>query len=274
MRKKFIIIFAVLALLGVIFHQKNPLTQAAQSYSQEVALVAGGTYVSLRSINALLSTAQEIQVGAGAVVASASVQPLKALEPIDDIVERVAQAVFVLMVSAGVMAVGFGPISVLGCVLLTFAVLLLGLRSASEDTHRFAMQLGIYGLFCALILPVTFVLAMVLGEVMTSEAWAFHTQVLDSVIGQYQVETVVPSEDDGGWFGGLSGTTDQMLQYYDAAKMIALRSDELVSSLISLVSIYMFKMLVLPGIVLLGSVVLVRSFPISGLALHLARKRG
>jgi hypothetical protein len=273
MRQKFVIVFAVLALLGVLFHQKNPLTRAAQSYSQEVALVAGGTYVSLRSVNALLSTAQDIQLGADALVASANVQPLKVLEPIDDIIERVAQAVFILMVSAGVMGVGFGPISVLGCVFLGVSAILLSLRNATQETQKFAMHLGVYGVLCALVLPVTFVCSMVLGEVLTHEAWAYHGQVLDSVIAQDPAKAVVSSSEDSGWFGGLSEAKDQMAQYYEAAQVIALRADELVLSLIALGSIYIFKMMVLPGIVLLGAVVLMRNFPVQELALYLTRKQ-
>lgn len=271
MRQKFVIVFAVLALLGVLFHQKNPLTRAAQSYSQEVALVASGTLISLRAFNGLLSTAEQIEFEGGAVLASASVQPLKMLEPIDDAVERVASAIFVLVITARMMAVGFAPVSLLGCVLLLASALLLCMRG-NVGTERFALKLGTYGVFCTLILPVTFIIAMMLGDAMLNDAWSKHNQIVESAATQYSATPVEKVGENSGFLSSLGNAKDQMAHYYEAAKGVAQRAGALIDSLITLVSLYIFKMLVLPGIMLLGFVALLRNFPAHELALYLTRK--
>src|SRR6056297_3231704 len=88
------LVFFVFGALGLSGRSEwNPMVSLAAENAEEIAASSAGVYISLRAINAVLSTAQEIEVGAS-VGGQASFQPLKALEPIDDTVERVADVVF------------------------------------------------------------------------------------------------------------------------------------------------------------------------------------
>ena len=62
----------------------DPLTHSAQGYAADIATKAAATYVVLRTLNAVLSTAQEVEVGVS-FIASGSAQPLKVLEPLDEV---------------------------------------------------------------------------------------------------------------------------------------------------------------------------------------------
>ena len=100
---------AVLALVGMLAYSANPLTQRAQAFAEQTATASAATYLSLRVVNAFLSTAQEIELG-GTLVVSGTTQPLKWLEPVDDTIERIAGVVFGVMVATGVLAVALGPV--------------------------------------------------------------------------------------------------------------------------------------------------------------------
>ena len=91
-RRGLLAFFCVLALTAALLRD-NPVVSAAQGYAADVATTAAASYVTLRTLNAFLSTAQEIEVGLS-FIASGSARPLKVLEPIDDTVERIAGLVF------------------------------------------------------------------------------------------------------------------------------------------------------------------------------------
>ena len=93
----------------------NPVVPPAEFAAAEIAAATAGVYVSLRVINAALSAAQEVEVGAS-VGAQVGVQPLKVLEPVDDTVERVADVVFAVAAGAALVNVGLSPVAGLGLV--------------------------------------------------------------------------------------------------------------------------------------------------------------
>lgn len=117
-----LIVAAGLLLVAALLPQ-TPLSKSAARYAGGVATASAGTYVTLRTLNAFLSTAQEIEVG-GAFVVSGTAQPLKVLEPIDDTVERIASVVFALMVVSGVLSVAMGPVSAVGLAMMAGALVL------------------------------------------------------------------------------------------------------------------------------------------------------
>ena len=86
-------LLALVAFAAALGYASNPVTQSAQDYARGVAAASGGLDLTLRSLNAFLSTAQEIEVS-GKVVVGGSAQPLKVLEPVDDTIERIADVVF------------------------------------------------------------------------------------------------------------------------------------------------------------------------------------
>ena len=71
---------AAICFVLAVFYPLNPLSNGAESYASRVAAASAVTYVSLRTLNAFLSTAQEAEVGLS-VGASASVQPLWCSRP-------------------------------------------------------------------------------------------------------------------------------------------------------------------------------------------------
>ena len=133
-RKDWRIWAAAAAAIGLILSAVswNPVTRLASAEARQTAAATLVVYAGLRTLNAFLSTAQEVEVG-GSLVVSGSVQPLKSLEPIDDTVERVSAVVLAISVFAGVAGLGFAPLAVVG-----FALALVGapLFALIASKHR------------------------------------------------------------------------------------------------------------------------------------------
>ena len=62
MKRYAMVALIVVAAIAMVFRD-NPLNAAAQRYAQSVATTSAATYVTLRTLNAFLSTAQEVEVG-------------------------------------------------------------------------------------------------------------------------------------------------------------------------------------------------------------------
>jgi hypothetical protein len=167
----------------------NPVLAPASAAAEEIAATTAGVYVSLRIINAALSTAQEIEVGAS-IGAQASLQPLKVLEPVDDTVERVADVVFAVAVGAALVTVGLAPVAALGLCLFGLGCLLRvaddlvlaisGMRAAAA----YAMRLGAV---LAVILPLGFAGGVALGERITAPQWTAAMEGLDAVTREARI---------------------------------------------------------------------------------------
>lgn len=244
MRRAFLAALAVAALLAALFYTANPLTRAARDYAQTVAVSSAGIYVTLRSLNAVLSTAQEVEVG-GSLVVSGNVQPLKVLEPIDDTIERIAGLVFFVMVATGVLSVALGPVAGVGWALVALACLLAFMppRGTGPGPTRL---LGWYGVGLGLALPLAFVLSGLVADRMTEAVWAENSAVIDDITGQ--VEPGAAAEDDG-WFNLIP---DDLEHYQVIAGNIMSRADELIASYLAILSVFLFKLLVLPALLLAG----------------------
>ena len=93
----------VIALLG--FTNNGPFIKEAKGYSQEIARSSATAYLSLRLINAAISFAEEVEVGGSIIAVSGSAHPFKVLEPIDDAVERLSAAIFLVGAVSGILAV-------------------------------------------------------------------------------------------------------------------------------------------------------------------------
>ncbi|MEZ5714220.1 MAG: hypothetical protein R3D85_02995 [Paracoccaceae bacterium] len=59
------LVLAVLFGLAALFYTANPVAKGAEAYAAKVSAASAATYVSLRKLNAFLSTAQEAEVGGG-----------------------------------------------------------------------------------------------------------------------------------------------------------------------------------------------------------------
>ncbi|MBS0125275.1 hypothetical protein [Thetidibacter halocola] len=253
-RRRFaLVLVAVAAFAAAFLYPSNPATQGAQAYARSVATASGGVYVTLRSLNAVLSTAQEIEVG-GSFVVQGTAQPLKVLEPIDDTVERIAGVVFSVMVATGLISVAMGPASAVGFAMVGVAALLrLGAGMTGGAGGSLVRPLGVYGLFLAAALPLSFLVAALLADRMTAGVWAEHSAVLAEITA-----SVAPEIDTAG-SGGWRAVMEDAERYGTLASNLYGRADDLVASLVAILAVFLFKVLVLPLLILGGFLVLSRS---------------
>ncbi|MGR3466462.1 MAG: hypothetical protein ACU0CI_01170 [Shimia sp.] len=237
-----------LSLAMALLWRANPLTDRAQAYAQEVAAAAAGTYITLRTLNAVLSTAQEVEVG-GAFFVQGSAQPLKALEPIDDTIERIAGFVFLLMVATGILAVALGPVGSVGWAMVALACAL-ALARPTGRLGDLGARLGWYGAFLALAVPVAFVLTSLVAERLTRDTWAEHS----AIVAEITAEVGGPMEEEGGLRGALRDAD----RYRQLAGRIFAQADVLIASYVSLLAVFVFRVFLLPAAILGAFLILTR----------------
>ncbi|SLN45252.1 hypothetical protein PSA7680_02309 [Pseudoruegeria aquimaris] len=253
--------FLALALLGSTFYKGNPLTRQAESYATSVATASAGIYVSLRTLNAFLSTAQEIQVEGSALVVSGSGQPLRWLEPVDDTIERIAGMVFLVMVATGVISVAVGPIGAVGWGLVGLAVAGEILRRITRHTRPASVveqTLLRYGLLLALALPLAYLLAGLIADWMTADVWAEHSAVVARITAAVPETQGAGPEAAEGWLQSLRDAGDALDRYQHLAEGVYENADELIRSYLMIFSVFLFKLLILPALILLGIVAAAR----------------
>lgn len=255
----------------------NPAVPLAEAAAEEIAVATAGVYVSLRIINAALSAAQEIEIGAS-IGAQASVQPLKILEPVDDTVERVASVVFAVAAGAALAVVGVAPVAGLGLVVLGAGLLgmagCLGMgQPGAMAGCRRAVRLGVA---TGLILPLGFAGGVALGERVTAVQWQAAIADLSVITTEAEIligggealpDAVVPSAD--GLFGrlgqrlqaagdGVADTVDAIARYRDAATVFLSEADALFGATLTIIGIFALRMVVLPVLMLWGAMTLLR----------------
>jgi len=229
-RRAILVLLCALVLTGVFF-RNNPVVAAAQLYAESVAKTAAGTYVTLRTLNAFLSTAQEVEVGLS-FIASGSAQPLKVLEPIDDTVERVAALVFGVMVATGVIAVALGPISTIGLALLAlaFAAQALGGSMRPGPLRKIAW----YGAFAGLALPLALVASAPLAGLLTAGVYDTNLAVIEDITARVGASGALGAEEPG------------LSEYRQLAQNLWSRADELIGALLAVLGVQIFRIFLLP----------------------------
>ncbi|NDR59338.1 hypothetical protein [Aliiruegeria sabulilitoris] len=283
------LILPVLAVLCVVLalNPAGPVNGPAERAARDAATASLGVYVALRSINAALSFAQEIEVG-GSVGLSANAQPLKFLEPIDDTVERVAALVFGVTLFAGTLSIGIGPVASIGFLVLAVGLGVQWLRgplerragSMAAPVCRAGSACSFTGVMLALALPLSLALGNLLGEVVTDAKWQEANAELEqvasfaqSLLGAHDVvaasEEAAGGNAAGGWIGwlqdslgaagaGLSGAVAQTDGYLEAAGYFMSNADTLLESSLTLVAIFLLRTLILPLAFLAVAVALLR----------------
>lgn len=253
---------AVAALMASLFYKSNPLPNRAAGYAQNVATSAAATYVTLRTLNAVLSTVQEASFTGSVVVAEATVQPLKSLEPIDDTIERIADVVFALMLASGVLSVAMGPVSAIGAGMMSLACLIwlidlvIGRRNPLSGAAR---RLVWYGAFLGLGLPLAFLLSDPIAVHLTNGVAESHQAIIATIMADVET-TVTPLSDTQGWLAWLRELSNDVDRYYALAESTLRHADDLIASFISLVSVYLFRLLFLPAILAGAALVVFRFF--------------
>lgn len=245
-----LLVVAVLSLGAAIRPGALPLTDAAAAHAREITLGASATYVTLRSLNAFLSSAQELEVGVS-LVGQGSAQPLKVLEPIDDTVERIAAVVFAVMLASGALAVAMGPLGAVGCALLSICAALGAVSVlAGRGFAGLPRQLAVYGGFLGLGLPLAFLLSAALADRLTEHVRAEHDRIVADITERVEEEAL--QEARGGWLAMM----DTVDRYEQLARNLANRADELIGSLIGLLGVYIVRLVALP-LVLIGGLFLI-----------------
>jgi hypothetical protein len=224
--------------------EDDPLTRSAQNYAADIATKSAATYVTLRALNAVLSTAQEVEIGTSVIVASGTVHPLKVLEPIDDTVERIAGLVFGVMVSTGVIAVALGPVSVIGLALLGVALA----YAVVSPVSLLPRQLGWYGAFLGLALPIGLTLAAPLAEGLTEPVFVRNMALVAEITGPVQQADLLAERELG------------LNDYRKIAVNVWNRADELIRAMVALVGVYVFRIFILPLLLIGGLFYAARSF--------------
>ena len=249
---------ACLALILSVFSW-NPLARLASSEARDTAASTLVVYAGLRTLNAVLSAAQEVEVGASVGV-SGSVQPLKTLEPVDDTVENVAAMVLAISVFAGVAGLGFGPLSVFGC-----GAVLIGLLLWTR-APPLAQRMVNSGMLLVLVLPAAFLASGIIGDAMTRSVWAENRAIQDRIWTQIDAsagvaEAPASEEADGLWdwlTGGLeSASTIQRIA--TAAEVLTDEADDLLHSYVQILAVWLLKLVVLPLALMLLALRLIRA---------------
>lgn len=248
-RRRAVLALLVLALGLGFFYRHNPVTGAAQAYAEEIATASAATYVSLRVLNAFLSTAQEIELG-GSLGVSANAQPLKILEPIDDTIERIAGLIFGVMVATGVLAVAMGPVSAVGCALAALAAVVWLMQWRGGGMDVLARKLVSYGVFLGLALPVAFVVTAQVADRMTDAAYERYTEIVAQITDSVGADDLAAND----------GIRREVDRYRTLATRIYADADTLIQSYIAILAVYAFRVFVLPLLILGGFFVLARHF--------------
>jgi len=252
----------VLALTVAFSYKFNPVTNAAHRYATSVATASAGVYITLRSLNAFLSTAQEVEVG-GSFVVSGTAQPLKVLEPIDDTIERVASMVFFLMVTTGILAVAMGPVSAVGFTMIAAALALRitgQLAGWGQTSALLSQRLGGYGAFLGLGLPVAFVLSALVADNLTEDVWTRHTAVIEIITARVGAAETVTTDGAGGFMQSIKSAYGEVDRYQELAQNIYEQADDLIASYIAILAVFVFKVIVLPALLMGGFFVIARFF--------------
>lgn len=244
------LVLAAALLLAAAVLPQTPLSAGAARHARAVATASAGTYVTLRTLNAFLSTAQEIEVGGGFVV-SGTVQPLKVLEPIDDTVERIASVVFALMLVSGVLSVAMGPVGAVGMAMMAGALVLW----AIAPQRALGRRLAVYGAFLGLALPLSFLLSGLLAEHMTADVWAENSAVIARI-----TQGVEPpaAGDEAGWWNRMQASLGGIERYQTLAANIFDQADDMIASYIAILGVFIFRLFVLPLLLAGGFFVIAR----------------
>ncbi|PWR01321.1 hypothetical protein DKT77_17305 [Meridianimarinicoccus roseus] len=265
-----------MALLCALLVWQPVFTAPAERFNSEVFGSALRVYAVLRGINAAISVAKETEVGVQ-FVGSLTTQPGMVLDPIDETVARVADAVFMLAAASGVLSVALDPLAQMGALLagLGFlAVWAAGLAgvgippSVLGALRSGGRTLGGLGLVLALALPLGYGLGGRLGTFWTADAWHAAQARLSGEAQELVAAVEDAAEPRPGKAGAERGPSDENPSFMervlegavgagDAAgdtlrgavpdlDYLQQRGGEIVESSLTLIAIYVFRLVVLP----------------------------
>lgn len=272
------------ALLCVALAWQPLFTGPAERFNTEVFGSAIRVYAILRSINAVISVAKETEIGVQ-LVGSVTTQPAMVLDPIDDTVARVADAVFALAAASGVLSIAFAPIAMIGggIAAIGFALIWLPLiRPAFRDPlGAVGRSLAAFGLVLSLGLPLGYGLGGQLGAFWTEDArieaqelLSGSAESLSSAVDQAQAAVtdaegasgpLTPGAEASIWSRILDGAMDAggaageaVRDAVPSMEAVQTRGGEILESSLTLIAIYIFRLIVLPVVLLWGLFLIAR----------------
>ena len=258
------------------------VTAPAERFNADVLSSAVKVYAILRGINAAISVAKETEIGLQ-LVGSVTTQPAMVLDPIDETVARVADAVFALAAASGVLALALTPVAQIGAVIAALGVAMMwgaGIRPASLGRLNGAgRSFAGFGLVLCLAVPLVYGLGGQLGVAWTDEARIEAQQMLNGSAESLssaveQAQAIVdgaeaapgrPADAASIWsqiIDGARAAGDTMgASVRDAVptmEAVQDRGGEILESSIRLIAIYAFQLIVLPLVLLWGLFILAR----------------
>ncbi len=219
------------------------------------------------------------------VVGHASFQPLKVLEPVDDTVERVSDAVFLVAAGAALAAVGLAPVVSIGLVFL--GVSLLGklciqcFPSFSKTVEPLCEKGINFGIIVGLAIPLLFALGVWVGERATAAQMNAAVAELDAVAQQARIliggedDATVnpkPEDEDAGildWLGAqmagardsVDGIIEGITSYRGAAQVLIEEANTILEASLTIIGVFTLRVFVLPVFLLFGAMSLLRVIP-------------
>ncbi|NDV89494.1 hypothetical protein GTW51_22905 [Aurantimonas aggregata] len=167
----------VALLVGALLLFFNPFAENASRYNTQVTASAITLYGTLRVANSVMSIAKDVDVQASGVVASVTASPGRALEPVTDTIERLADLLFVIVLVSGVLSIIIMPAATVGAGLLVVLAGSLLMLSTLPERYRAPVLVGFLNrgiavaLIAALIVPAAFSIAFLAGDQLTAQAW-------------------------------------------------------------------------------------------------------
>ncbi len=178
----------VIGLLG--FTKNGPFIKGAEDYSIEIVKSSAAAYLSLRLINAAISFAEEVEVGGSVIAVNGSAHPFKVLEPIDDAVERLSAAIFLVGAVSGVLAVvlpmlGYVTLVLIGVSLVALAGLDLSSlkfpgRNFFSNLFRGTARTGALGF----LVVIAFSISSWFADSVSEKAWGEYQLTLTKIAEQ------------------------------------------------------------------------------------------
>lgn len=276
------------ALLCAMLVWQPVFTSPAERFNAEVFGSALQVYAVLRGINAAISVAKETEVGMQ-FVGSLTTQPGMILDPIDETVARVADVVFALAAASGVLTVALAPLAQMGALLAGVGFLAIWLACARPSrlpsgvrtaVHRSGRSSAVIGLSLALALPLGYGLGGSLGTWWTGTAWedaqARLSGEAEELVAAVEEASAPPHQNAGSEPGNAAGNPSLFSRVWEGARgaggavgesisqaipdmeVMQERGGEIVESSLMLIAIYIFRLLVLPLVLLWLAFSLVR----------------
>lgn len=275
---------AAAAVLLALVVTGPPGLRAAQEFNTRVLTSAGATYAALRTINAVLSTAKQTSVGVE-FVGAVEGKPAMILDPLDETVARVSDAVFLLAGLSALLAVAFAPLGTVGLALATVGLAAQwGLRDALRpvQTPRLrGLERGFatvtrFGLVIGLVLPLSYAAGGWLGDLTTHDR-------LETAVAQLQgeeatltrglealAETPVPENPDdpapglmtrvlNGMKSSVTGAWSDLSAHLPDMDQVEERGTAIFDASLEIVAIYTLRLVVFPLLTLLFLAGVIRS---------------